>query len=152
MEERTLPDGAILIKVKRQHGKYPCGDNLEGEDSIMECIGQSVTHQKFGVGKIKERKDNTITVFFQDYGAHTFLYPQAFEQYLKAKDADFAKAVKSDLDKSWEEQADRELENRLKIEKMTHQAKLERQTIKNKTKAPAAKASPKSKPTALPNG
>jgi hypothetical protein len=92
----------------------------------MDCFNQQVIHTKFGIGKINELSGNVLTVYFKDYGAHTFLYPQAFEKYLKAIDPEFAREVESDLDKAWEEQANRELENRKRIQMITENAKRER--------------------------
>lgn len=28
-EERALPDGSIVLKIKRQYNAYPCGDYLQ---------------------------------------------------------------------------------------------------------------------------
>jgi hypothetical protein len=92
----------------------------------MDSFNQQVVHTKFGFGKISELSGNVLTVYFQDYGSHTFVYPQAFEKYLKAVDAEFARAVAADLDKAWEEQADRELENRKRLQMITEKAKQER--------------------------
>ncbi len=104
----------------------------------MDCINQHVVHKKFGQGVIKDHKENIITIYFQEYGAHTFIYPQAFDKYLTARDPEFAKSVSLDLDKAWEEQANRELEQRKRVQEMVQQAKREKMAQK-KEKKPAAR-------------
>lgn len=106
----------------------------------MDCYNQQVVHTKFGIGKISDRSGNVLTVYFKDYGSHTFLYPQAFEKYLKASDPEFAREVEADLDKAWEEQADRELTNRKRIQMMTEKAKQERVECKKEKSVTRSKS------------
>ena len=92
----------------------------------MDLLGQQVMHTKFGSGRIKGQEGNTITVYFDSYGAHTFLYPQSFEKHLSASDPELACKIKEDLNKEWEEQGNRELALRRKVEKLAEQAKAQR--------------------------
>jgi hypothetical protein len=112
---------------------------IDARGKNMNCVNQQVIHIKFGIGKTSECSGNVLTVYFKDYGAHTFLYPQAFEKYLKASDPEFAREVAADLDKAWEEQADRELINRKRIEMMTEKAKRERLDEKKEKSAVRSK-------------
>jgi hypothetical protein len=73
------------------------------------------------------------------------LYPQAFEKYLKASDTEFARAVAADLDKAWEEQADRELENRKRLQMITEKAKQERLGGKKEKSAAGSRSVRKSR-------
>lgn len=116
----------------------------------MNCFNQQVTHTKFGIGRISERSGNVLTVYFQDYGSHTFVYPQAFEKYLKASDPGFAREVAEDLNKAWEEQADLELANRKRIQMMTEKAKRER--LDSKKEKAAAKPKPVKKKQSTQKG
>ena len=51
----------------------------------MTIINESVEHIVFGFGVITEVEDNKIWVQFQDeIGTKVFLYPEAFEKFLKA--------------------------------------------------------------------
>ena len=100
----------------------------------MECVGQQVMHQKFGVGKIREIAGNTMTIYFQDYGARTFLYPQGFDRFLTASDPEFAIAVQNDLNAAWETQADEELERRKRIETELAKGRAERAEARKTTK------------------
>ena len=104
----------------------------------MECIHQQVTHKKFGVGSIKERDGHTMTVTFREWGTRTFVYPDAFGDFLRANDAEFAKAVQEDLDRAWEKQADEEREHRQHIQEITQQARQARLPERRKT-APRTK-------------
>lgn len=116
----------------------------------MEFVNQSVVHVKFGGGKIKGREGNAITIYFDAYGARTFLYPQSFEKHLKASDPEFAKAIAADLDKEWEEQSNRELALRRQVEEMAKQAKQERMIVKKAPKSAAGKS--KKKPPQISKG
>lgn len=69
----------------------------------MECVNRSVTHKRFGSGRILSREDGVIRVYFPEFGARAFRYPEAFETFLRAEDEDFAQSVQGDLDR-WQEE------------------------------------------------
>lgn len=51
----------------------------------MDLINQNVKHIKYGPGSITAEKDHAIWVQFQgEAGTKEFLFPEAFEKYLKA--------------------------------------------------------------------
>lgn len=58
----------------------------------MELIGIKVNHAVFGTGVVTEKANNYITV---EFAAKTskFIFPDAFEKFIKAEDADFQKAI-----------------------------------------------------------
>lgn len=50
----------------------------------MNIVNENVNHSVFGTGTITELKDNKISVQFQEsFGTKVFLYPDAFESFLK---------------------------------------------------------------------
>lgn len=54
----------------------------------MNLVNERVEHIMFGFGVITELKDHKIWVQFQDeIGTKVFLYPDAFEKYLKAENS-----------------------------------------------------------------
>lgn len=73
----------------------------------MEILNQEVVHRRFGAGKILSEKDNTITVYFAEYGARSFIYPDAFDIYLKAKDDAFAAYTAERLTETKKREAER---------------------------------------------
>lgn len=51
----------------------------------MELVNQIVEHIKFGPGVIAEINDDKIVVHFKDkIGTKIFIYPDAFDKFLKA--------------------------------------------------------------------
>ncbi len=99
----------------------------------MEWLDQAVTHSKFGSGKVKAKDEKTLTVYFSQYGMRTFLYPDAFDQFLKASDPALAQEIQADLERAWQQQADRELEHRKHIEETAERIRLERLEEKRTT-------------------
>ena len=57
-------------------------------------IGQTVLHKAFGKGEICDFTNNIIKISFQT-GEKDFVFPDAFELYLKAADENFHKYVKT---------------------------------------------------------
>ena len=98
----------------------------------MESRNQQVVHKRFGRGAIQSIEGNVIRVYFQDYGARAFRYPEAFEGFLRAEDAEFADQVENDLNRWREEKGVQAAEMQLKLAAEAVQAKAAR-------KRPAAK-------------
>lgn len=64
----------------------------------MNIVNEGVDHIKFGFGVIKEVKDHKIWVQFQDeIRTKVFLYPEAFEKFLKAVNP----AVENNVVEEW---------------------------------------------------
>ena len=59
---------------------------LEQGDRNMKLIGLKVKHAVFGVGTITEKDGNYITVEFAAK-ITKFVYPDAFEKFIKAEDS-----------------------------------------------------------------
>lgn len=65
----------------------------------MNLLGLKVKHKVFGVGEIVEYKDNYITVAFS--GKTTkFVYPNAFETFIKAVDDNVQEFIASEIEKA----------------------------------------------------
>ena len=65
----------------------------------MDLLGFKVKHKVFGVGEIVEYKDNYITVAFP--GKTTkFVYPNAFETFIKAVDDNVQEFIVSEIKKA----------------------------------------------------
>lgn len=103
----------------------------------MIIVNERVEHIKFGPGVVTEVKENRIWVQFQDMiGTKVFLYPEAFEKFLKAVN----KTVENNVLEEWhrkQEQIELELERK---EKDREAAKLEKKKAKLelvKKKSPA---------------
>lgn len=62
----------------------------------MELIGLNVKHAVFGVGTITKQDDNCITV---EFAARTtkFVYPDAFEKFIKAEDPAVQQAIADEI-------------------------------------------------------
>lgn len=50
----------------------------------MNMLKQQVTHRKYGAGTVTSLNGSVITVFFEQYGSHSFRYPDAFLKDLRA--------------------------------------------------------------------
>ena len=53
----------------------------------------SVTHNRIGSGTVQDWDSKSLTVWFQQYGARTFRFPDAFRTELKTDDPVFARYV-----------------------------------------------------------
>lgn len=78
----------------------------------MIIVNERVEHIKFGFGVITEVKDHRIWVQFQDMiGTKAFLYPEAFEKFMKAVNPE----VENNILEEWhnkQEQIELELERK----------------------------------------
>ena len=103
----------------------------------MECANQQVVHKRFGRGAVQSIEGNVMRVYFQDYGARAFRYPEVFENFLKAEDAGFAGQVQEDL-KHWrEEKAIRDAELQVQLATEVSQARVEARKRPSRAKAAA---------------
>lgn len=63
----------------------------------MDMLNRPVTHARFGAGVIKSCENGTLQVYFQQYGARFFRYPEIFDKFLSAEDPELAAQVETDL-------------------------------------------------------
>lgn len=88
----------------------------------MNMLNERVEHNTFGIGVITEVNDNKIWVEFQDsIGTKIFLFPDAFEKFLKAENPTVEENVLEEC-RIKQEQIEQELE---RIEKEREAAQLE---------------------------
>ena len=52
----------------------------------MELMKKKVTHKKYGPGTVTGFNGRVMTVFFDQYGSHSFHFPEIFREELKASD------------------------------------------------------------------
>lgn len=106
----------------------------------MNLLQEKVKHNAFGLGVITELKGNKICVeFHEEVGSKMFLYPEAFETFLKAMDT----TVESDILKELhtkQQQIEHELQEkqreadelREKMKKLEPKKKTVKKTVKKK--------------------
>jgi hypothetical protein len=58
----------------------------------MNLINEEITHKVFGVGSIVEQNESIITIDFNDF-IKKFIYPDAFEKFIKLNDRNTAKSL-----------------------------------------------------------
>ena len=63
----------------------------------MDMLNRPVTHARFGAGVIKSCENGTLQVYFQQYGARFFHYPEVFDRFLSPGDQELAAQVDADL-------------------------------------------------------
>ena len=103
----------------------------------MIIVNEKVEHIEFGSGVITEVRDNKIWVQFQDkIGTKIFLYPEAFEKFLKAINP----AVENNVMEEWsrkQEQIELELERKENERKaaVLKEIKTELELVKKKSPA-----------------
>ena len=52
----------------------------------MELLRKTVSHRRYGSGTITAMHGDVMTVFFDQYGAHSFRFPEIFREELKLSD------------------------------------------------------------------
>ena len=63
----------------------------------MNMLNRPVNHVKFGAGVIKSCENGTMQVYFTQYGARFFHYPEAFDKFLTTDDEALMIQVAADL-------------------------------------------------------
>lgn len=63
----------------------------------MDILNRPVNHIKFGAGVIKSCENGVIQVYFSQYGARFFHYPEAFDKFLSTDDEALMIQVAADL-------------------------------------------------------
>lgn len=62
----------------------------------MKLVGMTVSHKKYGIGKIIRITDNKMDVDFE-FSIKTFLYPDSFEKHLVIKDNEMQECIDKKL-------------------------------------------------------
>lgn len=63
----------------------------------MNILNQEIEHVTFGKGKVISQEADKLSVQFPGCGTKQFVYPDAFEKYLKLSDAAIATSVQEEL-------------------------------------------------------
>lgn len=101
----------------------------------MDMLNRPVSHVKFGAGVIKSCENGAMQVYFSQYGARFFHYPEIFDRFLKTEDEALAMQVEADLN-AW--RASRAAENE-RLASALDEAVRAARTVK---KAPARRRAP----------
>jgi len=63
----------------------------------MDFLNRQVFHKRFGQGRIQMQDGKTVTVWFENYGSRTFIYPDAFASFLQSDDEELMEEVSKAL-------------------------------------------------------
>jgi hypothetical protein len=64
----------------------------------MIILNEKITHRQFGTGTVVAQDEETVTVLFgEEYGEKKFLYPAAFESFLRLCDSDAQEQMDCEL-------------------------------------------------------
>lgn len=92
----------------------------------MILVNEKVEHISYGIGVVTEEEGNKISVQFQDgVGSKIFLYPDAFDKFLKVLNSDVENSVLEELHAKQQEL--RELE---RLEREREAAELEERRVR----------------------
>jgi hypothetical protein len=95
---------------------------------MLSLIDKKVDHIKYGAGRIKDVKEHVIWVQFEDpIGLKSFLYPEAFEKFLKTMDPEVENYVSESV-RILKEQ----IESEKKRKQEEYEAKLEAAELEKK--------------------
>lgn len=108
----------------------------------MSMINEKVSHNVFGNGKIIHQESENMSIQFSEpYGVKHFVYPDAFEKYLKLHSAKTEKSVLKDLHDKQEK-----LEAQRVLKQQEYEAALQNVVSeKTKTATQKKKSPPKAK-------
>jgi len=112
----------------------------------MNLLNEEVRHIKFGTGIIKTDENGIIRVqFSEEFGEKAFIYPTAFEQFLKFNNPLLDKNVQNEILQIIPEKI-RLIREEERLKEKERRIKLEQSKLKVKAaKAKAAKAAKKEK-------
>src|SRR5690606_38470588 len=65
---------------------------LYEESEFVNLINEEITHKVFGIGNIVDHDESIITIDFNDF-IKKFIYPDAFEKFIKLNDRNTAKSL-----------------------------------------------------------
>jgi hypothetical protein len=101
---------------------------------MVKLINKKLKHAVFGDGKVVSQEAQRITVQFSaPYGTKQFVYPDAFDKYLKLTDADLEAAVMSEIHSKQDQIKDENEKRQQDYDEKIAGEKLKLQTEKKKT-------------------
>ena len=83
--------------------------------NLMNC---SVKHISWGIGTVTEQKDNYIKIIF-GVGEKQFVYPDAFEKFLKCEDTNMQSQIEEELAMKKQQEIQKQQERQQKIEEIS---------------------------------
>lgn len=86
----------FLLQANRVKGKRLM--IIYKESGLVNLINEKITHKVFGKGQIVDQDEFFITIDF-DEDVKTFVYPDAFGQFITLKNEDMAKSLKKIVSK-----------------------------------------------------
>lgn len=113
----------------------------------MKLLNEKVTHTKFGIGVIKSNENGIIQIYFNEsYGEKAFVYPDAFEQYLKLENSALDQQVQNELKVKLDKILKEKETQRIESERLAEEVRL-REEEKHKHKLELMKQKKKSTKT-----
>lgn len=101
----------------------------------MKLDNKKIKHVVFGDGKVISQDTQRITVqFSEQYGTKQFVYPDAFDKYLKLYDADVEVAVMEELNSKQDQIKDENEKRQQLYEENIVREKLKLETEKKNQK------------------
>lgn len=83
--------------------------------NLMNC---SVKHIYWGIGMVTEQKDNYIKIIF-GVGEKQFVYPDAFEKFLKCEDTNMQSQIEEELALKKQQEIQKQQERQQRIEEIS---------------------------------
>ena len=83
--------------------------------NLMNC---SVKHISWGIGMVTEQKDNYIKIIF-GVGEKQFVYPDAFEKFLKCEDTNMQSQIEEELALKKQQEIQKQQERQQRIEEIS---------------------------------
>lgn len=113
----------------------------------MSLINEGIEHSQFGEGKVINQEADRISILFSEkYGTKQFIYPDAFEKYLKLDNSEKETSVLAELNDKKAQIENEKIRKQQEHETDLKDKALEKATnAANKKKATAKKAAPKAK-------
>lgn len=79
---------------RKHHWMWIERSNME----TKKLVGTEVTHLKYGAGVIENFVDHRIIICFSDDSKRTFIYPDAFENFLNTENKELTKEINKDIE------------------------------------------------------
>ena len=107
----------------------------------MNIVNKQIKHILYGEGQIINQEANVLSIqFSEQYGTKKFIYPDAFEKYLKLSDSDIESTVLEELHDKQAQTVAEELQKQQEYEEFVKSRELERSNLAAHKKKPSSKS------------
>jgi hypothetical protein len=107
----------------------------------MNIVNEKIRHILFGEGKVISQEEGRISIqFHEQYGEKQFIYPDAFEKYLKLYDSDLEMSVLEKLHDKQAQIEEEELQKQQQYEEAAKSKALENLKLAAKKKKSSSKS------------